>query len=812
VSPRTSDIDRALVQLDALIEYAGRDGPERNEAATRFDLIDRLLLNVLAWPRDQVRPEEHSAEGFADYVLGAPQRLFVVEAKKEGLAFQLPDEVSTISQLPTLFTFDSNLKSAVEQARRYAASFGLQYAAVSNGHQLVAFLAVRTDGVEPLKGRALAFPSLERMRTEFKVAWNGLSRPGVEARRLSVLLAGDATRLPPPKASTLIPGYPNAAKTHPLITDLQILGELFLLDVAEQEAVSEDFLEQCYLESGALSQHAAVGKDILRARYSSQLAKDLEVEIAPARERTGVADDLLRDVATASLSARPIVLLGYVGVGKSIFIKHLTRIEAKDVLAGAIVLSVDLGQEPALEQLEEYVVDSFANQLEAKHGIEITESEFVRRVYARDLERFRRSPEGEYAELDPKLYRIKEIEFLSAQTKDRGRHLHRSLDYLARARDRQIVTILDNVDQRPADVQDAVFLLGETLAKSWPGTVFVALRPDTFNRSKKAGTLSAYLPRVFAVSPPRIDRMLEKRIAFARSRIPRSASDAGEVDFRNADALDQYLEAIRLSLRRSKALAELVDNLSAQNARRALELLTTLVSSPHARPRRVLEFVRKGKHYSIPFYDVLKAVMLGDRDQYDPGASRVPNVFDISTTDGREHFLQPILISLLQRTAEPGVEEGYVGVDRVYRYCQELGFDPEQVTWQLERGVVAGLMEASPIDGAPDYFRGTPVGSYLQRKLLAEFTYIDEVSIDTPILDDQTRAITQDAEFLTERLQRADRFVRYLDDQWTGLADREAYFDWATSSAALHATIAELEDRADRAGLAPPPSSRRRRS
>jgi len=758
-----------------------------------------------------VRPEEHSAEGFADYVLGAPQRLFVVEAKKEGLAFQLPDEISTISQLETLFTFDTGLKSAVDQARKYAASFGLQYAAVTTGHQLVAFLAVRTDGVEPLKGRALAFPSLERMRREFKFVWNGLSRPGVEARRLSVLLAGDATRLPPPKASTLIAGYPRAAETHPLITDLQILGELFLLDVAEQEEVSDDFLEQCYLESGALSQHAAVGKSILRARYSSELAKDLGVDIAPARERTGVADDLLREVATASFTTRPIVLLGYVGVGKSIFIKHLTRIEAKDILAGAIVLSVDLGKEPALEGLEPYVADRFAGQLGEKYGIEITESNFVRRVYAEDLERFRRSPEGEYAELDPKLYRTKEIEFLAAQTSDRRRHLHRSLDYVARGRNRQVVTILDNVDQRPAEVQDAVFLLGETLAKSWPGTVFVALRPDTFNRSKKAGTLSAYLPRVFAVSPPRIDRVLEKRIAFARSRIPRDASGPDGVDFRNADALDQYLEAIRLSLRRSKALAELMDNLSGQNARRALELLTTVVSSPHARPERALGYLRRGKHYSIPFHDVLKAVMLGDREQYDPGASRVPNVFDISSTDGREHFLQPILISLLRRTAEPGVKEGYVGVDRVYRYCQEIGFQPEQVTWQLERGVAGDLMEASPIDGAPDYFRATPVGSYIQQKLLADFTYVDEVSIDTPILDAQIRALTYDVEFLTERLQRADRFVRYLDHQWTGLVDREIHFEWSKCSATLHASISELEARTDRAGLAPPAARRRRR-
>src|SRR5207253_55461 len=116
------------------------------------------------------------------------RRQLVVEAKREERTFALPPETSTVTSLPTLFALDRDLKEVVQQARRYASAFGLPYAAVANGHQLVAFLGVRLDGVEPLKGDALAFPSLASMLENFGLLWDGLSRLGVESRRLSAML------------------------------------------------------------------------------------------------------------------------------------------------------------------------------------------------------------------------------------------------------------------------------------------------------------------------------------------------------------------------------------------------------------------------------------------------------------------------------------------------------------------------------------------------------------------------------------------------------------------------------------------------
>jgi len=67
-----------------------------------------------------------------------------------------------------------NLKQAIEQATRYCGSRGVPFGAVTNGHQLVAFVAVRNDGAAPLDGRALVFSSLEVMLAHFLDLWQAL--------------------------------------------------------------------------------------------------------------------------------------------------------------------------------------------------------------------------------------------------------------------------------------------------------------------------------------------------------------------------------------------------------------------------------------------------------------------------------------------------------------------------------------------------------------------------------------------------------------------------------------------------------------
>ena len=63
-----------------------------NEADTRFQIIDRLLREVLGWPTQAFRMEHSTIEGFADYHLLRPngKPALIVEAKRTGVYFDLP--------------------------------------------------------------------------------------------------------------------------------------------------------------------------------------------------------------------------------------------------------------------------------------------------------------------------------------------------------------------------------------------------------------------------------------------------------------------------------------------------------------------------------------------------------------------------------------------------------------------------------------------------------------------------------------------------------------------------------------------------
>ena len=87
--------------------------------------------------------------------------------------------------------------------------------------------------------------------------------------------------------------------------------------------------------SGALSQYAAVSRGILQTRYSAALGEALEVRLEPARSRKRISKNLGADVSVVAASRRPIILLGDVGVGKTMFLRHLIRIDAKELAYAA---------------------------------------------------------------------------------------------------------------------------------------------------------------------------------------------------------------------------------------------------------------------------------------------------------------------------------------------------------------------------------------------------------------------------------------------------------------------------------------------
>ncbi len=111
------------------------------------------------------------------------------------------------------------------------------------------------------------------------------------------------------------------------------------------------------------------------------------VNTESARDKKGPNKGLTDDVLAGAITRRPIILLGDVGVGKSIFLKHLFRVDAKDVLKQTTVFYVDFLRHSGLvEDVPDYIVDVISRTLQDDHGIDLQDRQFVRSVYKRSLQ------------------------------------------------------------------------------------------------------------------------------------------------------------------------------------------------------------------------------------------------------------------------------------------------------------------------------------------------------------------------------------------------------------------------------------------
>jgi hypothetical protein len=554
-------------------------------------------------------------------------------------------------------------------------------------------------------------------------------------------------------------------------------------------------LKACYCESGALSEYSLQNKQILQARYAALF--DTETpgpSTSPVVEYGVVNPQLLAQ----SFSRRPILLIGDVGVGKTTFIRQF--INNDPAFANkAIALYIDFGSKGTLaEDLRSYIVAEIDRQLHQEQDLDTQENGFVRRVYSFDLQRFGSGINKALKQKKPSLYHQKEVELLEKLMSSREEHARLALAQISIELRKQVVIFLDNTDQRSEQDQQAAFLIAQEMAERWQAMIYITLRPETYHASMRRGALTGYHPKAFTIAPPRIDRVIRKRLIFAlrvttgHILLDNAMKDA-HLDLGSLQILLQvFLRSTTRTEHSSKKKDDLmrcVENIASGNVRLALELVRGFFGSGHVDTQKIINKVRDEGGYNIPLHEFQRAIIYGDSVHYDPSRSPIANLLDISTVDAREHFLQPVIIGFLRLPAIQRSDEGFVPVQSVYEYCQRLGFTAEQVDFAIVRCVSKRLLETAarriPEAGKIDTFalRPTSIGLYHIQELLGTFTYLDAIVVDTPILDKDLRDYIPDAHSLAERVERAFVFREYLDRSWKLFGSADLPIDWPEKSA-----------------------------
>lgn len=772
--------------------------PHWNEAQNRFQFIDRLLTECLGWQKPNIEVESSDESGGkSDYLLGTPPKA-VLEAKREAHAFDFPPAGSPtlVRKIRPLLLASKKFEEAVHQVIPYCVFKGAQIAIVCNGPQLVVFQAY-IPNISPLDGECILFNGFESYVTHFPQLWKLLSPEGIAENRAYRELAQLRSPRLPPKASVSI-AEPNQYRYRNRFQEnLRSLSSLLLEEIEDNPKLKASFYKECYVPVEANNRNLLLSKNIISLRYK-RVADDGVAPVAIDSVTAVGSDGSLQITDPALTSAggtRPIVVVGDVGVGKTSFFENLHENLAPAEKANTYFIHINLGLKANLSvDIKSYVLYEIPRVLKSKYSVDIFTAEFANAIYHADLRAFDESVQGLLKEIDPPAYQKARIAFLSEKIARPDIHLQAALGHLSHGRRKQIVLVIDNADQRTFEVQQQAFLIAQELASTRNVLVFVALRPSTFYLSKTTGALSGYQNRLLSISPPPADEVIQKRLVFAtlvaEGKIAPAALSGIHL---HVGSVVAFLQATLRSIRTNRAIRQFLGNITGGNTRAVIELVTAFVGSPNVDSKKIVEIEERTRSYNIPLHEFTKHALLGDYAYYNSNSSLVAcNIFDISSADPREHFLASLVIGFLSSNLGIPDNDGFVSGTNVFHEMLRSGYVEDQIRHALKRLATKRLIETPHShyrelrvedDEPPEkfYYRVTTVGMYHVQFWTGSFAFLDAVSTDTPIFDQELRqVVTEHAASFTirDRYNKATAFRKYLEDQWHLLDCGATYYDF----------------------------------
>jgi GTPase SAR1 family protein len=772
-------------KLKEIVAALPADSPHWNEAQNRFQFIDRLLTECLGWEREYMEVEIiDDLGGRADYILGKPAKA-ILEAKKEAKLFEVPPGVrmGVLRSMAPLLASCKNFSSAVYQVIPYCSIRGTPVAIICNGPQLAIFQAVLI-GQSPLSGECYFFNGFEAYLTHFPVLWRLLSPEGISENRALRELSLHRNPRIPLKASNAIIEPTKYRYRSPFQENLRTLASFLLEEIEDDPSVKHAFYNECYVSMEANNRHLLLSKRIIEAKYNRVNGDGTAPSSIESVTQINNGNVQISDPSfTFALAARPVVVVGDVGVGKTSFFENLFESLENSEKAQSYFVHVNLGIKATLSSdIKTYVLDQIPSVLNSHYGVDINEAEFVRAIYHAELKAFDRSIKGSLKDLDDTSYRKARLEFLSEKVEKRDSHLHASLGHLAHGRHKQIILVLDNADQRSFAVQQEAFLIAQELAATRNLLVFVALRPSTFFQSKTTGALAGYQNKVLTIAPPPADEVLQRRIAFAvRVAEGKVAQDALRGIRLQVGGIVSFLNATLRSIKSNQQIRQFLSNITGGNTRSVIELITGFCGSPNVDSEKIVEIERRDGDYKVPLHEFTKHALLGDYAYFHPQSSMVAfNIFDVTSADPREHFLASLIISFIGSSAGMKDNDGFVDGLRILHEMLSLNFSDDQTRQALRRLASRRLIETPHAhyreievqDHEPAeqfHYRATSIGVYHVRFWTGAFSFLDATAIDTPVFEPVARGEIFD---LAESFEIADRykkavcFRKYLEDQW----------------------------------------------
>ncbi|MEO8436421.1 MAG: hypothetical protein ABI596_16095 [Pyrinomonadaceae bacterium] len=744
-----------------------KDLSNASEAQTRFDVIDRLIKEVLGWSHGQITVEERDegeTKGFVDYILRSGDHSIVIEAKKIGATFPSPTRKKLL-KLSGSVLGSGAIYEAVVQARRYASSKGAVIAIVTNG-LCWCYFSLEEDDDEAYAGLFFPFGSGndgERLFDLFscsRVESGSLEnirwiKPPRHENRLLYEVLDSAARVDRNNiADHIAPALNNA----------------FYADALLQNASD---LEWCFVKTEA------------RTKFDSMLGVYLvdpkPASVKPARrirkaQARGHLETLVKN--SDSRFAPPVTLIiGSVGSGKSTYLKHFELVSGKGLLAEERVhwIYIDFEKMGRGGNPREFLYENLKQYLIHRHPNLPTDfRDVVEPAYREEIAGLARGP---YALIASKTEQFNTVvaEYIGKEYQQIEPYVDKVFKYITGQN--MCVVVLDNIDLYEDDqLETTVFSEGLALSKRIQLNVIVCIRDKTYVRHRNSSAFDAFDLRKFWLDPPPFDAVLSKRLSLSK-RILEGKQANIELSSGarlNVPDLSVFFDIVQKSVLTGES-GDFIDAFADENIRKGLTLVTNFLTSGHIQADKAVGNYLKGDYgYQFPFHEVFKGTMLGQWKYFREERAECLNLFDSRLGAKSLRLLRLFIVRFLMLNARDQNE-----VEVPVRACIDLfskaGASEAQIleilNYLYQNGLVRNIAAEDILDNSTIAI--TRRGGYLARFLIKRFVYVEECLYDTAIEDEnvwqELRSLTDEVERqrgvpaqMVSRKQRMEVFLNYL--------------------------------------------------
>lgn len=701
----SSEIDEAHKRLVSLQPELGRAAvPQLNEASTRFHLLDRVLIECLGWPNDQIGVEEGADEGFVDYTLRSinDRPLLVIEAKRLGSL-----DLSSATQAATEVALNGKLlrplRQAIRQAVGYAAMQSVSIACVTDGNLWLFFQTNRRDGHNLLEGKGILFPSLQSVLSRFPTFHDLISPSGLrEGLGMVQLNRAEGIRVANEEDQRTV-SPPDEAHMRPrdsLAHDASLLFRQFFAGIGSDS--DPDMLRECFVETPE-SQKA----DLELQKIAQKLLSGIETLDTGAG--AALQDQLER--AVSAMQSETVLLVGNKGAGKTTFLsRFFGGVLPSHLQKQCYVIRVPLDAIPEVdkERAASWALVQLRDRIErALCGNRAPTYDELRGVFFSEYNRLKDGPLAPLYKRDPEEFRH---QFgLSLEQMRANQPEAYALAFLRRAvaNDRRLpVIIFDNADQFPAGVQDNIFQLAHSFTIATPVLNIVPITDRTVWRLSRHGALQSYTSRSFYLPVPEAKKILQKRIDYVYKKLntdPNTArtyfsSKGFRVELKN---LDHFAQAVERIFVQNDFVSGLIGRLANFDIRRMLLVAERIFLSPEIRIDEVLKGSFGFNPGKSEILRIHRALIKGEYDRYSYKENEF--VYNIFWTDQSWpaspvlglHILWMLKARLAKARSE-SIDTRHWTANEICQFLEPTGAHPDQTMVVLKRLIERGLIE--PLD------------------------------------------------------------------------------------------------------------------